>query len=139
MGSNFVDVYMDEPERLSAAVGGNTLASVRALAELCKECCEESVNVELYLDEERFPEMWAFVAESEDTPLVAYTPADDAPTVGYWSHPRLKEQIAAFQAVDLGSLAEHPAIVAGEEIERLIAMLEAAERKGRGVYVFFET
>jgi hypothetical protein len=105
--------------------------------DLCLALAQSKATEEIYVDEDRFPEIWDFVWDASETrfglPLSPY----GGPAAGYWDRAGVKRFIATFDGLDHAALTESAGNSYAEEIRRLLAVLKAAERQDRGVFVFF--
>ncbi|HLJ47380.1 MAG TPA: hypothetical protein VKU01_15290 [Bryobacteraceae bacterium] len=111
---------------------------VRSFRAICHAYAEHETTVEIYVDEEQFPEIWELVWEAE-IPYGLPLSEAGSPAIGYWNAAAVTRFDDLFVAVDLAALAERNK---GQRYEQEIAavreVLSAARAAGCGVYVFFE-
>jgi hypothetical protein len=173
---NWVGVYRDEPDMLSAAIGSKSDAKlaavlaanpglgqehraalrrlvdgdfvggeqpgggsfVYAFEAICRACAIHRTTVEIYVSDDAFPEIWAFVWDAAEVPQHLPQSERGSPAVGYWDVGSVRNAIDVLSRLDLDVVAErNNGRMYEDEIAEIIAVLEAAHQVGRGVYVFY--
>jgi len=111
---------------------------VDAFQAICRACASKQATVEIYVDEDLFPEMWDFVWGGADAPQGLPMSEQGSPAVGFWDAALVREQIGVMEGLDRAALAaRNRGHRYDSEIAALLAVLRAADADGRGVYVFF--
>jgi hypothetical protein len=111
---------------------------IYAFQGICGVCASHSATVEIYVEEDLFPEIWNFVWGAAEPPQELPVSEQGSPAVGFWDVASLGKQMDIFRKIDRDALAGRNK---GErydaEILELIAVLQSAQSEGRGIYVFF--
>jgi hypothetical protein len=109
---------------------------VRAFRAVCIAYSAHTATVEIYVDEDQFPEIWAFVWDAAEVPCGLPVSEFGSPAIAYWDRESVQRHIANFSKLDYAAIAKRNSGTSyQQEISELLAVLCAA---GRGVYVFFE-
>jgi hypothetical protein len=113
-------------------------ATVSAFQAICRACASHRATVEIYVDENLFPEIWNFVWGAAETPQGLPMSKHGSPAVGFWDAKSVGNQIEVFKKLDRTALADrNKGQRYDAEILELLAVLRGAQSEGRGVYVFF--
>jgi len=95
-------------------------------------------TVEIYLDEDQFPEMWRFAFEANNPPVALPTSSYGNPSVAYWPHGDVKTFLSTFRSLDFARLEKatrHPGAYR-DEVREILEVLQFADLHASGVYVF---
>jgi hypothetical protein len=111
---------------------------IYAFEAICRACATSKATVEIYVDEDMFPEMWNFVWYAAEAPQGLPMSEYGSPAVGYWEAESIPNAIKVFTEID------HRAVAAQNrgqsyktEIADILGVLATARASDRGVYVFF--
>jgi hypothetical protein len=109
-----------------------------AFQKICETYSPAKTTVEVYLDEELFPEMWQFAHGARDTPAKLPASSWGSPSVGFWPNFELRNFQQVLGSLDFRELENTTLHPGGyrEEIREILDVLKAAGRLGVGVYVF---
>jgi hypothetical protein len=113
-------------------------AFVYAFEAICKAMATKSTVVEIYVDEETFPEIFDFVWNAGEVEFGLPMSPWGSPAAGYRDRDSVREYIAILQGLDLEKLREKTESRYDDQIADLIAALKGADEAGRGVYIFFK-
>lgn len=111
---------------------------VYAFEKVCHACATHKTTVEIYVDDDMFPEMWSFVWDAAEAPQGLPVSEYGSPAVGYWDAGSVPIKINVLKQLDYKTVAErNRGHSYKSEIAEILEVLEAARERGRGVYVFF--
>jgi hypothetical protein len=109
---------------------------VRAFRAACKAYASSQATVEIYMDEEQFPEMWEFVWGAAEVPCGLPSSEFGSPAAGYWDAEGVKRYLDIFTGLDFEEVAARNN---GASYKDEIAELREVLNKSRnGVFVFYE-
>ena len=112
---------------------------VRSYRAICHAYAGKETTVEIYVDEEQFPEMWEFVWAAGQPPQRLPLSEFGSPAIGYWDKAAVARLEDLFADLDFAALAKR---TKGRRYEKEIAevreVLRAARAANCGAYVFFE-
>jgi hypothetical protein len=109
---------------------------VRAFRAACNAYASSPATVEIYLDEDQFPEMWEFVWGAAEVPCGLPASEFGSPAAGYWDTEGVKRYLGIFANLDFETVAARNN---GTSYKEEIAELrEVLNKSRRGVYVFYE-
>ena len=109
-----------------------------AFQKVCETYSPPKATVEIYVEEEQFPEIFKFIYQADDPPVSLPTSSYGNPAVVFWPHDEVKRLITVFDSLDfpkIEAMSEHPGGYK-DEIRELTAVLAFSNASGRGVYVF---
>jgi hypothetical protein len=111
---------------------------VSAFQAICSACASHRATVEIYVNEDLFPEIWNFVWGAAEAPQELPMSEHGSPAVGFWDVASVGNQIEVLKKLDRNALAErNKGQRYDAEILELLAVLRGAQSEGRGIYVFF--
>jgi hypothetical protein len=111
---------------------------INAFEAICRACATNKTTVEIYVDEDMFPEIWDFVWHAADAPQGLPMSEYGSPAVGYWEAESIAKAIKIFTELDHRVVAaQNRGPGYQDEIADILRVLTAARASDRGVYVFF--
>jgi hypothetical protein len=110
---------------------------IYAFEHLCRTYAQEAETVEIYVDQDKFPEIFDFVWKSENDPFLLPMSKQGSPACTHWNNAQVKRYLQLFQRIDMERLSERTDSDYSEELEALCRVLAAASERGQGVFVFF--
>ncbi|HEY9774612.1 MAG TPA: hypothetical protein V6C81_12485 [Planktothrix sp.] len=114
---------------------GHTL--IFAFEHLCRSYAQEAETVEIYVDQDSFPEIFEFVFNSNSDPFRLPMSEMGSPACSHWPPEGVKKYLKLFSTTNLERVRERTDSDYGTELEALCKVLKAASERGQGVFVFF--
>jgi hypothetical protein len=114
---------------------GHTL--IYAFEHLCRSYAQEAETVEIYVDEDSFPEVFEFVWDSKSDPFKLPMSELGSPACSHWPPDGVKKYLHLFSNTNLERVKERTDSDYGAEVDALCKVLKAASERGQGVFVFY--
>jgi hypothetical protein len=110
---------------------------VYAFQATCEAVAADKTTVEIYVDEDMFPEIWNFVWGAAEAPQGLPMSEFGSPAVGYWDALSVSRQILVLERLDFAALKSRADNSYREEVAGIVDVLKSAAERERGVFVFF--
>jgi hypothetical protein len=110
---------------------------VYAFQATCEAVAADKTTVEIYVDEDMFPEIWNFVWGAAEAPQGLPMSEFGSPAVGYWDAVSVNRQILVLERLDFAALKSRADNSYREEVAGIVDVLKSAAERERGVFVFF--
>ena len=114
---------------------GHTL--IYAFEHLCRSYAQEFETVEIYVDENSFPEIFEFVWTSHSDPFELPISEKGSPACNHWPPDGVRKYLRVLGATDLQRVKERTDFDYETEVDSLCRVLKAASERGQGVFVFY--
>ncbi len=110
---------------------------IRAFEAICRKYAKFQTTVEIYVDEELFPEIFQFVWKGDGDPFGLPLSEYGAPACGHWETKEVPELIKKFRGLNFDDLEDKTGSNYEDAIGHILTVLEKAKEANEGVFVFY--